>query len=333
MAKTATVRQIQVASLFMSYGWMPSGASAMTGNLTQESGVNLPSAFRTGKLDHGSQGLPQWRLDRLNDYEAFVKGKHPELVDNDDAMWAQYGRVDYQCEYIVIEVQRDYPRLDAALRKGGSVTALVAEICWEYERPSKAYANLANRQAQALLVFNSLPAGARTAHKTNIVAALDQTADAHENQQNAGAATATAAGAIAVGTGVHHFWNAIMWWEWVILAICVFCAITGVIAYIQHGSAAKLVRNAKPNVDPSAKPNTTRSPQAAPAAAKPVTVQQPSPQAAAAQAKADEQAAIDAALKKTTTAAQANQDPAPPAEPATGSTAGEMTMVVQTPTK
>src|ERR1700748_1673700 len=129
----ATQRQIQCFSLFEAQGYSPEGSAAWVGNASQESGNNLPTAFRTGALDHGSQGLMQWRLDRLTAYENFVKAKHPGISAQE--LWQWYGRLDYQVEFAALECRTSYPTLDKQLRSGGSIATLTAAICWTYERP------------------------------------------------------------------------------------------------------------------------------------------------------------------------------------------------------
>lgn len=151
----ATPRQLTADALFQVRGYPPESAAAWVGNFSQEVGVNLPSAFRRGKLDHGSQGLEQARLDRLTRYEDWVDAKHPECKNDPAARWAWYGNMALQVEYADIECQRSFPAVYAALKKGGNIDELTALICWKFEIPSKKYANLAFRQAQARLVFTA----------------------------------------------------------------------------------------------------------------------------------------------------------------------------------
>ena len=132
----ATPRQIACCTLFQAEGYAPSGAASWVGNFSQEVGPNLPCAKRPAKgLDHGSQYLGQWRLGRLTEYEAFVRARHPEATD-EASRTAWYGNMGEQVKFATMEMKRDYPALDKALRAGGSVETLTTRIMTEYERPN-----------------------------------------------------------------------------------------------------------------------------------------------------------------------------------------------------
>lgn len=135
-------------------GWPLSGACAVTGNFSQE---NLCKAVTTGPLDHNSQGLAQWRLGRLTELMSWSK---KNFGGRDDA-WMSLRA---QCAFTLYETARDYPGLDAELRKGLAgvkpedvrrvLDFKTAEFCWVFERPKRGpTAGLANRQKHAASVF------------------------------------------------------------------------------------------------------------------------------------------------------------------------------------
>lgn len=162
----ATQRQLIAFALLEAEGLTAEGAGAVTGNLSQEVGNNLPSEFRHSGLDHGSQALPQWRdskgAPRLTRYMEYVRGLHPELIrpgmtteEIDAAMWVWYGNMALQIEYLAIELREYFPALDAKLRHGGDINSLTEDFCWQFENPNRQAANLTNRQRQALYVFSA----------------------------------------------------------------------------------------------------------------------------------------------------------------------------------
>ncbi len=128
------------------------GAAAVIGNFSQELGVDLRSGYAE-KADHGSQGVAQWRLSRLEALTDFCgeRGLHS-------------GMLAAQIKFAIFELAKDYPDLDKDLRAGGDIDKLTARVCWDYERPSKSAANLANRIKQAHIAFNEYVAvsGAHT---------------------------------------------------------------------------------------------------------------------------------------------------------------------------
>lgn len=161
---TATSRQIIARTTLQGLGYPKPGASALVGNFSQEVGVNLQSGYLpTSQLDHGSQCLPQWRLGRLTAFENYCAAKSLHT-----------GAMESQLRYVAVELARDYPALDKALRDPkGDIASLTARVCWEYERPAQSAANLANRvkQAQATYAAPDLKTAAAGAR---------QTADAHQ---------------------------------------------------------------------------------------------------------------------------------------------------------
>jgi hypothetical protein len=96
-------------------------AAAVAGNGWQE---NLMRPITTGPKDHGSDGLLQWRLDRLD-----------ELQRRKD-----WDTLPVQVQYFKDECKRDYPGLWRMLVNPGnrSLENLTLNICDIYERPSAA---------------------------------------------------------------------------------------------------------------------------------------------------------------------------------------------------
>lgn len=137
-----TIRQQTAFNFFVSKGYLPSGAAAIVGNLSQESGNNLDSKFRL-QTDHGSQGIAQWRLDRLTRLEKFAVDSQMDVTDLTTQMF-----------YLIDELSKIYPALNSMLKAGGrSVANLTANFMAVFERPSAQFAGLDNRIKQASLVL------------------------------------------------------------------------------------------------------------------------------------------------------------------------------------
>ncbi len=146
-----TTRQQIALGIFVADGYDPTGAAAAVGNFSQESGVDLHSGY-AAKTDHGSQGIAQWRLSRLDALADFCasEGLHS-------------GTLAAQVKFAIFELGKDYSDLDNALRAGGDIDRLTARFCWDYERPNKAQAGLASRIKQAHAAFDEYVA-ANAAH-------------------------------------------------------------------------------------------------------------------------------------------------------------------------
>jgi len=211
----ATKRQIIASLMLQAQGYTPAGAAALVGNFSQESGPNLPSAFRTRDLDHGSNGLPQWRLERLKAYEEYVQSLHPGASSAD--LWLFYGRMAYQLQYVAIELKRDYATLDAKLRETPepSVSDLAAAVCWNYERPNKAESGITNRIKWAEGTYNSAP---HCLTRSQALAELTTLGDNHMD-----AAVGAGTGAVGIGAGsitaaAHLAGTGAHWWQWGLVA-------------------------------------------------------------------------------------------------------------------
>jgi len=126
-------RQLMLAN-YLSVGWptlnLPGlprvSVAAIVGNASQE---NQCRSVTEGAKDHGSDGLFQWRLDRLTAMQAWC-GAHFK---------AGWEAIEPQAAFFAYECKRDYPGLWADLVAGTkSIETLTANICDVYERPSAA---------------------------------------------------------------------------------------------------------------------------------------------------------------------------------------------------
>jgi hypothetical protein len=128
-----TERQMRAFREFVAAGYSKEGAAALVGNASQESGVNLVSGYQA-RTDHGSQGIFQWRLDRLDNLIRFCAERS-----------LHSGTLAAQVKFAIYELVKDYPQLDAELRRGGDLPELTAAVCWQYERPARSSAALDRR--------------------------------------------------------------------------------------------------------------------------------------------------------------------------------------------
>jgi len=127
---TLLARQLMLANC-LSVGWptlgipdLPSSSvAAIVGNATQESQCQSV----TGPKDNGSDGVFQWRLDRLTKMEAWCTGHFK----------AGWQAIEPQAAYFAHECMTDYPALWDDLKTGMKPLAtLTANICDIFERPS-----------------------------------------------------------------------------------------------------------------------------------------------------------------------------------------------------
>ena len=248
-------RQIKCRDNFLGMGYSLGGASALTGNFVRESGVNLPTAFRTGKLDHGSQGLAQWRLARLTNYKAFVASLHRDL-EGDKELWPWYGRMDYQCEFVDEELKTDYPLLHAKLcAVGGDAATLAADVCWQYERPSKELSGIADRIAAAkALAVPARPTPTSDVMDATVTDHLHTEADGHDKQADGGIVAAGAAGLGAAALFISNYINSIPRWQVVVIIILLAVMAMCVVAAMASRKKATNVKSAIPKVSVVPKP-------------------------------------------------------------------------------
>lgn len=124
---TLAERQKEFCSYFIAAGYPMRSAAAIGGNATRE---NLVQATTEGAKDHGSDGVLQWRKDRLYRLQSLPN-------------WAT---LKTQAQFTILELQAkegsqffdmDYHVLEADLRAGTkSLETLTLNFCDAYERPS-----------------------------------------------------------------------------------------------------------------------------------------------------------------------------------------------------
>jgi hypothetical protein len=89
--------------------------------------------------DHGSQGIAQWRLDRLTNLERFCEERGLAVTN-----------LAAQLLFLEHELKDSYPKLNVMLKEGTrSIANLTANFSAMFERPSKRYENLDFRIAEA----------------------------------------------------------------------------------------------------------------------------------------------------------------------------------------
>jgi hypothetical protein len=144
-------RQIELGN-FLVAGWpaldipgMPRvSAAAAVGNATQE---NNCLSVTLGALDHGSNGLFQWRLDRLTNCQAFGV-----------RCFGLWGAIEPQAAFFSYECKGGYAGLWNDLVAGTkSLATLTANICDIYEVPAAASAALDQRIAYATAFLAAWP--------------------------------------------------------------------------------------------------------------------------------------------------------------------------------
>lgn len=125
---TLADRQAEFCSYFVPYYPMRSIA-AIGGNATQE---NLCQPVTTGALDHGSQGVLQWRAERLDGPD----GLQPWCA----AQGIPWDTLRSQALFTMHELdQAQYAALRADLKAGAkSLETLTLNFCDAFERPSMA---------------------------------------------------------------------------------------------------------------------------------------------------------------------------------------------------
>jgi hypothetical protein len=162
-----TQRQQSAFRLFRAAGYSPKGAAVIVGGDSRESGINLVSGYQD-KTDHGSQGIAQWRLSRLAALEQFCTVNH-----------LASGTLAAQVSFQIYELGKDYPILDRRLRDGTEqIEFLAKDLCFQYERPNPAAANLPNRIRQAKTVLQDSQL-ATSAHGAVVIGAGAFAAGAH----------------------------------------------------------------------------------------------------------------------------------------------------------
>jgi len=119
-------------------------ACAVTGNGTVE---NQVKPVTTGPKDHGSDGVLQWRLTRLDGPRGLKGWSAAQGLD-----WAT---LKAQAAFFLWELHQDYPALEKDLREAKkSIETLTANICVFYERPNMAVAHLDLRISHAKSIYS-----------------------------------------------------------------------------------------------------------------------------------------------------------------------------------
>ena len=121
-------RQKALAGALLPLGVSLKGIAAIVGNATQE---NECKPVTEGAKDHGSDGLFQWRLERLTGPDGL-------------RTWAGKNNLNWtliptQAAFFVYECKKDFETLWQSLVSGQkSIETLTMDLCDEYERPSEA---------------------------------------------------------------------------------------------------------------------------------------------------------------------------------------------------
>jgi hypothetical protein len=250
MVKT-TPRQVQCRNLFEAAGFARSGASALVGNFAVESGANLATAYRAaGHLDHGSQGLAQWRLGRLTSMQNFILSRHS---DAGPTTW--FGNMGEQVAFVIHELETDYPALNAKLRKGGDPAALAADVCWQYERPNKALSHIADRVAYAkLLAAATSPNPTGEGPTIGVVDHLQAAANTEHMKAQGGVVLAALGGVGAAATVGSNFVEGLPTWEWIGIGVALLAFVVGMIGHLSSTNKARSIEQAATGVTPNAPP-------------------------------------------------------------------------------
>lgn len=144
-------RQRALGKYLMTSGtpWPAVSAAASVGNATQE---NMCLPVTQGPKDHGSDGLYQWRLERLTG----PNGLQPWCASHG----YDWTIMESQAEFHKWEIQTQYPGLWKDLIEGTKPLAtLTANIMEQYERPAAAAGNLDARIRYAQDAFAQLAPG------------------------------------------------------------------------------------------------------------------------------------------------------------------------------
>lgn len=142
---TLADRQLALGKYLMTRGtpWPAVSAAASVGNATQE---NMCLPVTQGPKDHGSDGLYQWRLERLTGQD----GLQPWCA----ARGYDWTLMESQAEFHKWEIQTQYQDLWKDLVAGAKpIATLTANIMEQYERPAAAAGNLDARIRYAQNAF------------------------------------------------------------------------------------------------------------------------------------------------------------------------------------
>jgi hypothetical protein len=198
-------RQSRAFRQFVAAGYSKEGAAALIGNACQESGPELRTYFPPSARDHGSNGIFQWRLGRLGHLIVFC-----------EQLELHSGTLEAQVKFAIFELGKDYPYLDARLRRGCDLSELTQEVCWQYLRPAKTAAALDRRISYAKKIF------------------LDA-----QLENNTHGAAAAGAGAIIAAIAAHAHSVQAPWVLTIVIVGLILCA--AVISAMTHNDEKSMV--------------------------------------------------------------------------------------------
>lgn len=169
------------------------GACAIAGNGSVE---NQAKPVTLGPKDHGSDGILQWRLDRL-DGPRGLKGWSA-------ALGLPWDTLKTQAAFTLWELYSDgrYAPLARDLQEGKKkIETLTANFCWIYERPNKALAHLDKRisHAKSVYLIISRERTKKTVAQTATGAAVVIGGATATNAAQGGSLTVTLVGAALAG--------------------------------------------------------------------------------------------------------------------------------------
>lgn len=149
---------------FISRGLSKAGAAAIAGNISVESGFD-PNV-KPG--DNGTaHGVAQWRGTRWNELQMYAVEQGRHLRDPS-----------LQYDFILKEMQRDYPELLAKLQRGGDPAGLARDFMNVFERPNKdPKVNHVQRRMDEATAFAGADVSATTAAANENDATLKKVVD------------------------------------------------------------------------------------------------------------------------------------------------------------
>lgn len=200
-------------------GWPLRSAAAVCGNATQE---NLCRPVTLGAKDHGSDGIMQWRLTRLTNMQAYCNKN-----------FGRWDTLEAQAAFTMFEMKTLYPALYQKLLSGkNSLADLTEEICWDFERPAKQYANVGYIPG----VGHGNPGRINFAYDSQSV--INQIGAVPSTQKTAAVAVAAVSGTAVVAGTAHAGFGAPGW----VTALIIFVGLVGVVAIAVRFFGAKYLK-------------------------------------------------------------------------------------------
>lgn len=141
-------RSKYIQQKLMSMGFSASAAAGVVGNLVQESGLRTDAIGDNGT----SGGLAQWHNERLDALKRFAAARGKKWTD-----------LDTQIEFLAEEMRTSYADTYAKMQSA-ELPEIAGQIMTdEYEIPDPAYANYAQRQANARAAYEAMQSGNKQA--------------------------------------------------------------------------------------------------------------------------------------------------------------------------